>query len=167
MKYTSAEANKLLKKLKEQLDALMAEENAGSTFVASVGENVEECRPAYDYDMMRARIDETCMKIRKLRHAINVFNSVTVVPGFGITIDEMLVYIPQLTAKKRMLSVMAARLPKERSVFPGASNIIDYKYANYDILKAKSDLDEVTDTLSKAQLALDSVNQTVTFDFEF
>ena len=37
-----------------------------------------------------------------------------VVDGFGITIDEMLVYIPQLTKRKIKLLKMKSRLPKER-----------------------------------------------------
>lgn len=167
MKFTSAEANKLLKKMKEQLDALEAEEKASSTFVASVSEDPETCRPEYSYDNMRAEIDGLNAKIRKLKHAINVFNANTVVPGFDITVDEMLVYIPQLSEKKILLSEMAAKLPKERVKFPSSANIIDYNYTNYDIKKAKSDLELVTDTLSRAQLSLDTLNQTETFDFEF
>lgn len=166
MKYTSAEANKLLKKLIEQVTALSSQEDASSTFVASVSEDKESCRPDYDYGSMRAEIDGLNGKIRKVKHALNVFNSTTVVPGFGITIDEMLIYIPQLSEKKRLLLSMSSKLPKERVKFSSSSNIIDYTYTNYDISKAKADFDEVSDILSRAQLALDSVNQTVQFELE-
>lgn len=53
-------------------------------------------------------------KIRKVKHAINQFNLTQDVPGFNMTIDQMLIYIPQLTARKNKLNRMRSRLPKER-----------------------------------------------------
>ena len=41
---TSKEANKLLKKLNEDYNQLLLEESEVSTFIASVTENVEDCR---------------------------------------------------------------------------------------------------------------------------
>lgn len=46
------------------------------------------------------------LKIRKVKHAINVFNTVTNVPDFDMIIDEMLVFFPQLTKKCETLSRM-------------------------------------------------------------
>jgi hypothetical protein len=102
-----------------------------------------------------------------VKHAINAFNTTTVVPEFGITIDELLVYIPQLSAKKAKLRGMADTLPKARENNYGKSNIIDYRIANYDIKQVKKDLDAVTEELSKAQLALDTINHSVEFDIVF
>ena len=48
-------------------------------------------RPAYNFKEMRDAQDELEKKIRKVKHAINVFNTVTIIPDFDITIDEMLV----------------------------------------------------------------------------
>ena len=80
----------------------------------------------------------------------------------------MLVFIPQLSAKKQKLSEMALRLPKAREEqgYGRASNIIDYRYANYDIDEVNKDLLAVTDELSSAQLALDLINHSATFEFE-
>lgn len=156
---TSAECSKLLKKTQAEYDALLAKENISCTFLASIGEDPESVRPQYDYIDTRDQLNELEQKIRKIKHAVNVFNTETVIPDYGITIDEMLVLIPQLTAAKQKLAAMAARLPKCREIsMCGAGNIIDYRYANYDIELAESDLQAVTDELARAQLALDGVN---------
>lgn len=87
--------------------------------------------------------------------------------GFGITIDEMLVYIPQLTKRKSKLLEMKSRLPKERveEQYGRQSNIIDYTYTNYDLTAVEADYEKTADELSRAQLALDTVNQRDTFEF--
>ena len=168
MKLSSAEGAKLLKKLKSEYDALKSKESISSTFLASVGENPESVRPKYDYKEAKADLDSLALKIRKLKHAINLFNTTTVIPGYDITIDEMLVFIPQLSAKKQKLSEMASRLPKarEEQEYGRASNIIDYRYVNYDIDEVTKDLLAVTDELSDAQLALDLINHSATFEVE-
>ena len=165
---SSAEGAKLLKKLKSEFDALKSKESISSTFLASVGENPESVRPRYDYKEVKAELDGLALKIRKLKHAINLFNTTTVIPEYNITIDEMLIFIPQLSAKKQKLSEMALRLPKAREEqgYGRANNIIDYRYANYDIDEVNKDLLAVTDELSDAQLALDLINHSATFEVE-
>ena len=166
MKYTSAQAAKLLSKLQQDFDSLAILEANAKTFLASVGEDVESVRPEYDYKATKKELDALSAKIRKVKHAINAFNTTTVVPEFGITIDELLVYIPQLSAKKAKLRGMADTLPKVREESYGKSNIIDYRYTNYDVKQVKKDLDAVTEELSKAQLALDTINHSVEFAIE-
>ena len=61
---------------------------------------------------------------------------------------------------------MADTLPKVREESYGKSNIIDYRYTNYDVKQVKKDLDAVTEELSKAQLALDTINHSVEFAIE-
>ena len=92
MKYTSAQANKLLKKLNDEYSALLDKEQRSRDFRAAMGEDIESVRPAYDYAKTQARLEELEGAIRRLKHAINRFNTTQVVDGFGITIDEMLVY---------------------------------------------------------------------------
>ena len=112
------------------------------------------------------RLAELEQRIRRIKHAINLFNATHTVPGFDMTIDEMLVYIPQLTQRKNKLADMKARLPKERveEQYGRQSNIIDYTYANYDLAAVEADYERVSDELSRAQLALDAVNQRDTFE---
>lgn len=167
MKYTSAQANKLLKKLNDEYSALLDKEQRSRDFRAAMGEDIESVRPAYDYAKTQARLEELEGTIRRLKHAINCFNTTQVVDGFGITIDEMLVYIPQLTKRKSKLLEMKSRLPKERveEQYGRQSNIIDYTYTNYDLTAVEADYEKAADELSRAQLALDTVNQRDSFEF--
>lgn len=166
MTYTSAQANKLLKKLNDEHAALLGKESRSKDFRAAMGEDVESVRPAYDYADTQKKLAEMEQRIRSVKHAINVFNATHVIPAFNMTIDEMLVYIPQLTQRKNKLADMKARLPKQRveEQYGRQSNIIDYSYANYDLAAVEADYERVGDELSRAQLALDAVNQRDTFE---
>ncbi|MDO4961346.1 MAG: hypothetical protein Q4E57_05780 [Eubacteriales bacterium] len=168
MKYTSAEAAKLLRKLNEEQSALKDRENKSSQFIAAIEEDIESVRPAYDYEGTQNRLAELERQVRTVKHAINSFNLTTAVPGFDMTIDQMLIYIPQLNERKRKLTEMAACLPKERANASGygARTIVEYRYANYDIAKVSADLEKVTDELSRAQTALDVVNNSSTIEID-
>lgn len=166
MLVTSKEANKLLKELESEHIRLLAEENQAYTFLASVGEDVESCRPKYDYEKTQIALKDIERKIIKIKHAINIFNTKTIVDGYEMTIDEMLVYIPQLTKLSKKLAEMQSRLPKDRESTIYRSNIIDYRYTNYDIDKVKSDYKAVIDELHKCQIALDTTNINEKFEID-
>ena len=159
MKYTCAEAAKVLRKLNEDLRVLRAKEVKGYRFTAAVDEDLESARPVYNYIQTQNEQLSIEAKIRKVKHAINRFNLETVIPEFSMTVDEMLVYIPQLSERKKKLTEMASFLPKER-VSNGyqATKIIEYSYTNYDLKRAADDLTRVSDELARAQTALDVIN---------
>ncbi len=163
---TSAEAAKMLRKLSDEHSALLVREESSREFLASVGEDPESVRPEYDYGATQLRLAELEDEIRTLKHALNVFNTTTVVPEFGMTVDQMLVYIPQLTRRKAKLDEMRSRLRKMRAEpkYGRQQNFIDYSYANYDIEKAEEDYKAAETLLSRAQLALDRVNSTEKFE---
>lgn len=166
MKYTSAEAGKLLKKLNDEHASILLREENGKEFLAAVGEDIESVRPGYDFATTQVALNEIETKIRKLKHALNVFNSTTVIPEFGMTIDEMLVYIPQLTMRKDKLARMKDRLPKVREQTRVNSSILDYRYLNYGVDEATAEYDKISDTLSKAQNALDAANMNQTLEID-
>ena len=167
MKMTSSQAAKLLRRLNEEMELLLAEERESSEFVAAIQENVEDVRPAYDLRAAQAAQEALAARIRAVKHAINVFNTTHEIPGFGMTIDEALVCLPQLTRKKEKLTQMSRRLEKSRVTthYKSAANI-EYVYANYSIQEARELLAEVSDKLSRLQTALDIVNTQETMEID-
>ncbi|MBQ1490957.1 MAG: hypothetical protein IIZ39_03265 [Blautia sp.] len=163
---TSAAAAKQVRKLNDERDALIGMQNKSQIFTAAIQEDVESVRPDYDFRTTQDELVEIEDKIRRLKHSLNCFNVSYVIPGFDMTIDQMLVYIPQLSARKRRLNLMRSALPKERVKEPygRGGNIIEYNYANYDIDMAQEEYDAVSDLLARAQNALDTANATVLFE---
>lgn len=169
MRYTSAEAAKLLRKLNEEREELLATERQRCVFTVSLDEDLESVRPVYDYGAVRKRLEELERMIRRVKHGISAFNLACKVPGFDMTIDQMLVYIPQLSQAKKRLSAMQSRLPKERQGAMGFRRnaaVIEYEYANYDIEAARADYARISDELARAQTALDVANSTETMELE-
>ena len=166
MKMTSAEANKLIKQLKDQIRLLESQEKNLISFIAATSENVEEVRPAYSYEETAAKYDELEAAIRNIKHALNRFNASTVPEGTDMTIDEILVFLPQATERLRKLSVMLSRPAKLRAEDTGRTSIIEYEYLNYDLATVQKDYDALVEKKTKVMTALDLVNNTVSFDVE-
>ena len=160
MQYTSAEANKLLRKLRDEEKFIVCHEKTASSFNAALGEDVESVRPEYDFGETTKELEEVQRKTRVVKHAINLFN-VTMKIGEA-TIDEVLIRLPQLRERQERLAVMAMAQPKERThaYGSGTSTVIDYRYANYDVLEVRKEYERVTEEISSLQLALDKVNTT-------
>lgn len=168
MKLTSSQAVKLLRRLNEEYDTIIAEEKESRSFVAAIQENLEDARPLYDFVATQKQLDALDQQIRTVKHAVNVFNTTHRVPEFDMTIDEVLVYLPQLTRKKEKLLKMSRRLEKQRidSGYGSSSSIIEYDYANYSVQAAKDMLSEVSETLGRLQTALDIVNNQETMEID-
>lgn len=164
MKYTSAQAAKLLRKLTEEKNALLIGERKTSVFTAATTEDKEAVRPEYDYAATQAGITSIDKKIRIVKHALNLFNTQTVIPGFDMTIDEALVYMPQLKERESKFSNMKQRLQKGERIGAAAygrqSALIEYSYPNYTVEDARRDYEAVVDELARLQNALDLVNST-------
>ena len=92
MKMTSAEANKLLRKLHDDHSALERMETESRTFVAATTEKLEDARPEYDYTAVQEKLAELEDKARRVKHAINLFNISQTIDDSGMTIDQALVY---------------------------------------------------------------------------
>ena len=167
MKCTSAEAAKMIRQLNEELGIILQKESASKVFLAAVGEDIEELRPAYDYRKTQEEIAQIRKKIRTIKHALNQFNISQKVGD--MTIDEVLVYLPQLQTQRDKLSNMVGRQPKRRAQSMGfgkMSSIIDYEYANYDIELAEEDYKKVCEKIGRIQAALDVVNSTVQMEID-
>ena len=162
--FTSASANKYLKSLQDEKDFILEAESKSCTYVLAVGEEAEP--PEYSYDDIRDAVEDIDARMLKLRHAVHLFNAHTVLPESGITIDEALVLMAQLSQRKRRLSSLRERSPKERNgsrFYLRESNTVEYTYANYDVAAADRDYRAVCEDIGRLQLELDLMNQTETF----
>ena len=156
MLYSSAELSKILKRLNSEYYTVSEKESELSCFVAAIDENIEDVRPDYDYEETQKNIEVLQKKIIKIKHSLNIFNTSTILPGFDITIDQALVYMPFLTKRIYTLDSMSNKSSKTRRI---NGNFIEYTYTNYDTEKAKKDYERLSDILEKLQLALDKINQ--------
>ena len=81
MLVTSAQATKILRQLNDELQTLHLREANTSSFVAAIQEDIESVRPEYNFREMRDAQADVEKKIRRVKHALNVFNTVTLVPN--------------------------------------------------------------------------------------
>jgi uncharacterized coiled-coil DUF342 family protein len=159
---TSAELGKKIKKLSDDLEALKVYECKVATYVVSANESVsEDDIPKYDFADIQRQIEEKGKEIRQLKHKLNVFNSTTYIPKLGMTVDQVLVLIPQLTERKHKLSTMSARLSRERIYKQFDKNgVAEYRCVNYDIDEVRAEYERICSMLTEAQTELDVVNTT-------
>lgn len=169
IKLTSQEANKILKQLKDKRDSILILETKSKDFIVASTEDVESVRPNYNFKETSERIADIDNKIRILKHALNVFNTTTTLPDCkDFTIDRCLVYLPQLTERRKRLDEMRKHLPKERvdGWRSGSNNIIEYVYLNYDVNEVESEYQKICKTISNIQMKLDFVNNSIAFDVD-
>ena len=87
MTYTSAQANKLLKKLHGEHAALLDKESRSKDFCAAMGEDVESVRPAYDYADTQNRLAELEQRYPDLKKKL--FGAVQRYPLYGWDLETM------------------------------------------------------------------------------
>ncbi len=170
MKMTSAYANKVLKKLYDDKEFLISNENQGMTYVASTEE--EPVIPEYDYSATSADIAAIDEKIVKIKHAINLANASNTIQFAGreMTVDMVLVSMAQMNNRLATPDRMRKYQPKSRVDAYGYGSkqkvAPEYRYTNYDIELVKKDYESVNQLIAEMQLALDKYNQTVEFEVD-
>ncbi|MCH5315188.1 MAG: hypothetical protein J1E81_04690 [Eubacterium sp.] len=169
MKFTSSAANKELRKLNEKLSKLQSLEEQYSVFTVEKSEDVEAVRPAFNFEENYRELTEVIEKIRTTKHAIKLFNATTVVGSTKLTIDEILLMLPILQERKRMLSNLSLKMPKERHIsrINRASNFIEYDIINFDSSFVKNECEKIENLINDYQLQLDVTNNTVEFDIDY
>lgn len=167
MEFTSASANKYLRKLQDEKDRLLHSEKETCTYILAEGEEMDP--PSYDYASTREKIESLDRQTLAIRHALHEFNMRSVLPNSGITIDEALILLAQLSSRKSRLSALSSRQQRERvnnRYFGSGNHAIEYSYANYDVKRADDDYQIVAEEIASLQLELDLVNQTEVFSVE-
>lgn len=167
MEFTSASANKYLKRLQDEKDRALRIENETSTYIVAEGEEPDV--PQYDYVATRATVSEIDDKMRAIRHALHRFNMETILPESGMSIDEALIALAQMSGAQSRIRSLSERQQKERlrdRYYGSAPGPIEYRYANYDIAKAESDYRELSEKIANLQLEIDLANQTQLFSVD-
>ena len=169
MKTTSAYAQKLLRKLKEDRDYWLTVEREGQTYVASLDE--EPVIPDYDYNTVNNKLAEIDGKIQTIKHALNTVNVTksVMIKDSVITIDALLVRMAQLNERKRQLDTMRKRQEKSRKdsgYYGNKKAVPEYEYVNYDLSQVQKDFKSIDEEISEMQLELDKFNQTYEFEVD-
>ena len=170
-KMTSAYANKVLNKLTNDKEFWLQKENDGKLYRATIDE--EPVIPDYDYEKVQAEIARIDMQIMKIKHSINVANSTNKIPvgDSEMTVDMILIRMPQLNRRLAILDSMRKHQPKTRitDVFYTTKSkpSPEYEYINYELEKVQADYDTISSQIALMQLALDKYNQTVEFDVDY
>ena len=159
-KVSPAAVARRINALREELSDLERYEKEASSFTCTVGEDKEKLRPTYDYEGTQKRYNEITKEIRKLRHAMNVFNTSTMVPGFDMSVDQLLVYLPQLRERKKSLKEMKSMPLNGRKLTGYYGHAAEYAYCNFDVQKAIEDYRATVEEYARAHNALDYVNAT-------
>ena len=167
MEFTSASANKYLRRLQDEKDYILANEDERSTYERGEGEVSEP--PAYSYRETRGKVAAIDQTVLKVRHALHRFNVEALLPQSGLTIDEALIALAQLSAERERVGLLRSQQPKKRlgERFLGAGmSTVEYRYANYDVAEAERDSTALSEKIAALQLELDLANQTQTFSVD-
>ena len=171
MKMTSAYANKMIKKLKEDRDYWREIEKDRHKYIVAPGE--EAIVPEYDFLEVHRTIADIDDKIIKVKHALNVSNSTNRVEieGKSYTIDMLLVKMAQMTERKAVLGAMRKLSPRSRVMESSYGRLRqtptpDVQCINFDMEVVKAEYDRVESFINELLLTLDKYNQTVEFDVD-
>ena len=160
MKMTSAQLNKRIRTLEDRKMVILADENNNSKYVLAKGESEEI--PAYDLKKTDDELMDLDHQVGQLRHALNVFNTVTKLPC-GVTIDQALVEMAQLTRQLTRLDSMRKGKKVVRLNMNQASqrNVPEFEYLNFEPKDAEALYEKYMERVQQLQLELDKLNQTV------
>lgn len=158
MKMNCDAANKMVRQLQSDISVLLGAEKESSTYTYGADEKERPAAPFYDFDSTSRKLGEYEAKVRKLKHAINVFNVSTVLPGLDITIDEALVKMAMLNQRKKTLQEMRSMQPLTRS--QGYGKAAEYRVRNFEPKPVQDVYDQVSAELLEIQQALNRANLT-------
>lgn len=170
MKMTSASAQKIIRKLKDEKAFLESMEEKSYLFSCIEGE--EKLIPEYDYKETSEKIKEIDEQVIKIKHAVNVVNSTREIKvnGKKYTVDAILVRMAQLNSRLYMLDIMRSKQPKTRlgtRYYNGNNQQPEYQYINYDLAEVKKDYETINNEIATMQLELDKFNQTYEFEVDY
>lgn len=163
MKVNSDYANKMCKKLIEEEKNILHEEAVSRTYSHAPSE--KPTVPQYSFQNTEERLRDVRGKIAALKHAINDFNVKTVLPEYGITVDQALHRMSVMHGDKNRLSEMC-KIPETERVREFGSKDPDIRHRNFDIKDVQEKYDKLCEELMRLQQAINVANLTVTFEVD-
>lgn len=154
-------ANKMVRQLQSERDALIRIESETSTYSYLAGE--DPVVTEYDFKAVDARLRELTNQIASIKHAINIFNTSTELPEIGLTIDGALVKMTMLNSDRSRLDRMRHVQKKTRSGSL-SRGVSEYTERNYDSEDVEKKYQETCTELITIQQAIDMANLTRTFE---
>ena len=161
MRKTPALLMKELKAISKEIETILKDDKE-SSYAPLNNEMKIKYDNNYDYEANRKRIKELFDDERRIRLALNIFNSTEKANGTNYTISEALVRIAQLKNEISVLTVLSSKYEyfdvSNHSLY-GKENGTTYKVL-YDLNKVKEDLKTLNNELSTLQMSIDMTNLT-------
>lgn len=163
---TSDKANKMIKKLQDDLQAVLSIESEVCVYSIGVNDINPQEAPDYDFIATQDKIAFYRQNIGIIKHALNVFNTTTKLPGFGnMTIDQALVEMAFLNKEKFKLNKMRVQQEKIRSSNDYGKDPV-YVVRNYNKDEAEARYEIICSSIERLQESLNVINVTGTFEVD-
>lgn len=168
MKYSATELMKKLKYIQEEINNIHREDENKSYVPAEKVRDIGVAKysplieSTYDFMGNRNRIKELHEQELKIRRALNVFNSTTLVHGQIFNINEGLVRLAQIKGEVTALTNMTKRGQYIHDAY-SRENIC---MSVYDLEEAKEALRTAQRELSALQVAIDKTNLNSEIEYE-
>lgn len=163
MRVNSDTANKLVRQLNAARNRLLLQEQAVKTY--SYLQDETPYIPAYSFAETREKLNRMNEAILTLKHAINVFNTTTVLTGTETTIDMALVQLPMLSTQVSCLENMC-NIPEKTRTINLYAKTAEYTCSNFDTNEAKAAYREASEKLMALQDKLNTANLAAYFDVD-
>lgn len=155
-------ANKMVRRLQSDLDALLHKEAKTSTYSYLADE--EPLVPEYDFHTVQDQIAEYTRKIVAIKHAINQFNVSTTIAEVGLTIDGALVRMAILNNEKMRLDRL--RNVQDMTRTTTMRGVSEYTKRNYDVADVEKRYSAVCDEIMGIQQGINMANLVRTFEVD-
>ncbi len=157
-------ASKTIRNLQAEIQSLLIAEDRDSTYTYGVSE--KPCPPHYSFRDTQKRLGELRGRIAVLKHAINLFNATTPLPGCEeLTVDEGLGRMSMLNQEKQRLYRLLQVPEKTRQAGYGTREA-DFVCRNFDLAEVEEEYERVCGELMDIQQAINLANLTLTFQVD-
>lgn len=159
MKKCNTELMKELNALGEEKNEILAFES--DNCCVSYLQSETPVDTGYNYEETRRKIEAIEDRERTIKQLLAYSNATTKVDGYDMTISESLVYLAQLSNRKRRMVTLASNLPVSRDV---VYDKVQYTKALYNVELAKAEVKRLTEEINNLQMAIDRTNLTNMID---